>query len=130
MKKYYSIAAAVAVLAVIIATGCATKFIDKVSQSRAAASKIGYRAVAEFNGWYSLRTNNPAAFKTTLDELNAEKGAVYTISTNLSLSLLTLEEVENAYRLAPTNQSAVVNAAAAVAANSSNIVKIVNLFTK
>jgi hypothetical protein len=107
--------------------GCATKFIDKVAQTRAAAAKGGYRTVAEFNGWYHERTN---ALRGTTPALEQSRLKVYTLSSNLSLSLLTLEAVEDAYRLAPTNQAPVVSAVDAVAGQASNLVNTVNTLRK
>lgn len=114
---------AVTTALLILLTGCAVSWIDKVSQSRVASAKIGYRTVSEFNGYYQDKTNK---LKGTTADLEAARSLVYDTSTNLSLSLLTLESVENAYRLAPTNQLPVVNALNAVTANVSNIINTVN----
>lgn len=106
---------------------CATRWIDKVAQTRAATAKVGYRAVSEFNGWYQQRTNE---LRGTTPKLEIQRTAVYTLSSNLSASLLTLEAVEYNYRLAPTNQTPVVSAAQAVASQSSNLVYLVTTIRK
>ena len=122
--KTKSILAAIACLALV---ACSTPWIDTVSKSRLATSKLGYRTVAEFNGYYSGQTNK---LHGTTPDLEAARSLIYDTSKSLSVSLLTLESVENFYRLAPTNQSPVVNALQAVAANASNIVNTVNYLTK
>ena len=127
MKLKSLFSAALLACSLIFETGCATKWIDKVSQARVTSSQIGYRAVSEFNAYYSAKTNK---LNGTTKDLEAGKSLVYDSSRALSLSLLTLESVETAYRVAPTNQSPVVNALGAVTANVSNIINTVNYITK
>ena len=123
MKNKFITTAATSLFVIVLITGCATSWIDKVSQSRVASAKIGYRTVAEFNGYYSAQTNR---LKGSTPDLDAARQLVYGASKDLGLSLLTLEAVELSYREAPTNQLPVVSALNAVTANVSNIINTVN----
>jgi hypothetical protein len=116
-----------ALFAAILITGCATQWIDKVSQTRASAAAIGYRAVSEFNAYYHTKTN---ALHGTTQDLEAARSLTYDASRKLSASLLTLETVELAYRAAPTNQLPVINAINAVGANASNLTATVKYVTQ
>ena len=108
-------------------TSCAVSFIDKVSQTRAVSAGAGYRAVVEFNTFYSAKTNQ---LHGTTPDLEAARTLAYDASRKLSASLLTLEQVELAYRSSPTNQEPVINALNAVAVNVSNITATVKYVTQ
>ena len=117
-------AASALILAVAIATsGCATSFIDKVSQTRVATAGISYRTVAEFNAYYQGQTN---ALHGTTPDLEAKRSLIYEQAVNLGVSLAALEALEDSYRAAPTNQPALLNALGAVAENATNLVNTVN----
>lgn len=106
-------------------TACAAKWIDKVSQTRAASTKLGYRAGAEYNAWLQPRTNNPAAFHTTYGALMTGWTNVDFNARQLGRSALLLESLEDTYRATPTNQSAIVAVVNDLALQSSNLNVIV-----
>lgn len=123
---FVAFALPVALAITLLLTGCAQRWIDKVSQGRIAATRIGHSAVGEFNVYYTLQTNQAPASK----DLEAARGLVYETSTNLGLSTLQLEQLELDYKKAPTNQNQIMTVSKVVAANASNIVGLVNYIKK
>lgn len=109
----------------LVVTGCAVRWIDKVSQTRAASVKVGYRAGAEYNAWLQPRTNNPAAYRTTYGALMTQWTNVDFNARQMGRSALLLESLEDTYRATPTNQSAIVAVVNDLALQSSNLNVIV-----
>jgi hypothetical protein len=101
--------------------GCATRFIDKVAQARAASTKAAYRAGAEYNAWLQPRTNNPAAYGTTYTALMTTWTNVDRQARRVGDSAKLLIVLEDIYREAPTNQPLVLTVVSNLAAQTGNL---------
>lgn len=117
--------AVVLLIAALAFSGCATKFIDKVSQTRAGATKVGYQYASEYNAWLRPRTNNPAAYNTTYTSLMAGWTNVDNSIRLLGDSAQILKLVELEYRNAPTNQAPVVAALAELAKQADHVKAVI-----
>jgi len=112
-------------LSAAVLVGCAVNWIDKVEQTRVASAKTGYRVVSEYNRYYFDKTNFLGGTTPSLENTTSN---IYHYSVSLGRSLQELKRLEDAYRLAPTNQAEISKLLSAVASQSSNLVYLVNTF--
>ncbi len=115
------------ICALLVAPGCATKWIDKVSQTRVATTKLVHSAVFEFNTYYRAKTNE---LNGATADLIAAKSLVYESAQKFGRTALTLETLEAGYKIDTVTSNEVVKVLITLGNNATNVVEAVKYVTQ
>lgn len=107
--------------------GCAS-FSTTVFRLEKAATDAAYAGVGAFNSYYAEAALS--ADSNTLATLNMERGAVYDCSRSFSASVSYLEGLRSSYETNSALKGQVRGAVETVSLQSSNLVWIIEYFTK